>query len=705
MVKFTLIISEKPDAATRIAQALAEGKVDKVGSKGAYWLEFQRMGRKHVCVPAVGHLFALNSIKGNGWEYPDFNVEWVPTYTNKGSEFTKKYLNNIQKLVKDAEDFIVATDFDTEGEVIGYNILRFICKKNDAKRMKFSTLTKSDLEESYDNILPHIELGQAEAGLTRHFLDFYWGINTTRALTLAMKEHIKSSFILVSSGRVQSPTLYILAEREIEIRKFIPKPFWQLELECLINDQEITAGYEEDRIWEKQKAQKIFDVCKGKDAKVKEVEKKKYKQSPPFPLDTTTLQTIAYTHFKFSPTQTMAIAEALYNTGLISYPRTSSQQLPEKIGYQKILEKLSKNYLYKISCEKLLKQKPLKPTEGKKTDPAHPAIYPTGEFSGALTEQQRKLYDLIVRRFLSVFGPDAIRESMKATLDVNGYNFLLSGSHTVEPGWIEFYGKYNKFEEQILPELVKGQIVKVKDLKLLDKETQPPSRYNQGSIVKEMEKRGLGTKATRANIVQTLYDRGYIKDKIIRATEFGEKVAEVLAENCPKIVSEELTRKFEEEMEDVRVGKKRREEVVEEAKSLLIEILKDFKEKQSKIGEKLSKGYISSKRNQKQIGICPKCGGNLKIISSKRTGKRFIGCENYPKCDCSYPLPQFGIISVLDKKCPDCELPTIMIKVKGRKSYTMCINHKCKSKENWGKNGNSSKPNTVESVTKTISSS
>jgi len=687
MPKFTLIITEKPNAAVRIAEALAEGEVKKVGSQGSYWLEFERKGRKHICVPAVGHLFALNSIKKNGWEYPDFEVEWVPTYTNKGSEYTKKYLNNIKKLAGDAEDFIVATDFDTEGEVIGYNILRFICKQKDAKRMKFSTLTKGDLEESYDNILPHIELGQAEAGLTRHFLDFYWGINTTRALTLAMKEHMKSGFVLVSSGRVQSPTLYMLAQREIGIRKFIPKPFWQLELQCLINNQEISANHEEDRIWKKPKAQKIFDQCKGKDATVKNIEKKEYKQMPPFPLDTTTLQTIAYTHFKFSPTQTMSIAEALYNAGLISYPRTSSQKIPEKIGYKNIIQKLEKNSLYKESCGKLLKQKALKPTEGKKTDPAHPSIFPTGEFSGSLTDQQKKLYDLIVRRFLSVFGPDAVREAMKVTLDVNENNFLLTGKRTIAPGWIEFYGKYAKFEEQILPELAKGQTVKVKDLLMLDKETQPPNRYNQGSIVKEMERLGLGTKSTRANIIQTLYDRGYIKEKTISVTPFGEQVAEVLAENCPKIVSEELTRKFEEELEDVSEKRKERGEVVKEAKQLLVEILKDFRKNEDKIGEKLSKAYVSFKRDEKQIGKCPKCDGNLKIIRSKRTGKRFIGCENFPKCNCSYPLPQFGNINVLNKKCPECGLPMIMVKVKGKKPYSMCIDHKCKSKESWGKNG------------------
>ncbi|MBD3155645.1 MAG: DNA topoisomerase I, partial [Candidatus Aenigmarchaeota archaeon] len=313
------------------------------------------------------------------------------------------------------------------------------------------------------------------------------------------------------------------------------------------------------------------------------------------------------------------------------------------------------------------------------------AIFPTGEFSGKLSSTQRKLYDLIVRRFLSVFGPSAVRESMKITLDVSGYNYLLTGKRTVEAGWIEFYGKYARFKEQILPDLKSGDAVKVKELLMLDKETEPPKRYTQGSIVKEMERKGIGTKATRANIIQTLYDRGYIKEKSIRVTKFGEKVSEVLEKDCPKIVSEKLTRKFEKEMDQIREGKKKRSEVVEEAKEVLIEILSDFKKKQDEIGEELSKAYISFKRNQKMVGECPKCGGNLKIIRSKKTGKRFIGCDNFPDCNRSYPLPQGGKIVILDKKCPECGLPMIKV-LRGRKSYTMCIDHKCKSKENWGNN-------------------
>ena len=677
---YTLLISEKPQAAQRIADALAETKVKKVSKRGAYWLEFSRNNKKLIVVPAVGHLLALDTPKGNGWSYPVFDLEWIPTFTKKGSEFTKKYFKNIENLAKKASEYIICCDYDSEGEVIGYNVLRFICGKKDAKRMKFSTLVKDDLIEAYENVSSHIDFGQAEAGLTRHFLDFYWGINTTRALTLSMKEFLKDSFIIVSSGRVQSPTLKILVDRELQIRKFKPVPFWQLELHCLHNGKIIVALHEKDKIWNKEEAQKIFDECKDKDATVVDVEKKQYKQSPPVPFDTTALQTEAYKCFGFSPSQTMSLAEALYNQALISYPRTASQKLPKKIGYHKILSDLSKVDGFKKIAQELL-SKELKPREGKKTDPAHVAIYPTGEIPKRLTSQQLKLYNLIVKRFFSVFGDHAIRETMTVTLDVNNHKFLAKGIRTIYPGWMKYYKEFVEFKEQILPEFKKGQVLKVKDLLFLDKETEPPNRYSQGSIIKEMEKRGLGTRATRAQILQTLYDRGYVKGKSIEVTGFGEKVIEVLKEHSPRIVSEELTKKFEEEMELVRERKKERKKVVEGAKVVLTEIMEEFKENKEKIGEKLSKSYITFKRDQKIIGTCPECGGDLKIIRSRRTGKRFIGCSNYKEgCRFSTPLPQHGFVKGLNKSCEVCGYPMIVVKFKGKRWFTSCTNMKCPTK-------------------------
>jgi len=326
MSSFILLISEKPQAAMRIASALATNSVKKVSKHGAYWFEFDKNGKKHVCVPAAGHLFRLDTENSSGWNYPVFDVKWIPTFTKKGSEFTKKYYKNIETLAKNADEFIVATDYDTEGEVIGYNILKLICNKDDAKRMKFSTLTKPDLVEAYENLMEHIDFGQVEAGLTRHHLDFIWGINTTRALTLALKNYLDKGFQVVSTGRVQGPTLAILTEREIEIKNFKPVPYWQLELKVLVDGEIIIALHETEKFWEKDQAENVFNKCTGKDAKVDGVERKEYQLNQPLPFDTTSLQTEAYKVFGFSPTQTLAIAEDLYTQGFISYPRTGSQK-------------------------------------------------------------------------------------------------------------------------------------------------------------------------------------------------------------------------------------------------------------------------------------------------------------------------------------------------------------------------------------------
>lgn len=681
MANYTLIISEKPQAALRIATALADSKIKKVSKRGAYWLEFTRSNKKIIVVPAVGHLFVLNTIRGEGWNYPEFDTQWVPTFSRKGSEFTKKYYNNIKSLVKNAESFIVATDYDNEGEVIGYNILRFLCKKEDAKRMKFSTLVKDDLVEAYENVANHIDHAQAEAGLTRHYLDFHWGINTTRALTLAMKEFMKNAFVVVSSGRVQSPTLKILADKEIEISKFVPKPYWQLVLEWLHEKKVIEALHEKDKIWKKDEALKILEECKGKDAKVDDLEKSKHKMLPPFPLDTTTLQTEAYRCFGFSPKQTMSVAESLYNQALISYPRTASQKLPAKIGFKKILQGLSKIKEFTEVSQELL-SKTLKPREGKRKDPAHVAIYPTGEIPKGLGNQQKKLYTLIVKRFFSVFGQPAIRESTKVTLVINKQKFISSSVKTLIPGWLRYYDEFVKLEDEHLPELKKGQSVEIKDLKMEEKETQPPKRFSQASIIREMDKRGLGTRATRAGILYTLYNRGYVEGRSIEVTDFGQKVVQVLDEHCPRIVSEQLTIKFETETDLVEAKKKKREEVIEASKVVLLEVLEDFKKNQSKIGEALSKAYISFKKEQKFIGKCPDCGNDLKIVTSRRTGKRFVGCSGYSKgCRFSTPLPQSGYIKGLNKACDICGFPLIAVRFK-KKWFTSCTNMKCPSKEN-----------------------
>jgi DNA topoisomerase-1 len=268
---------------------------------------------------------------------------------------------------------------------------------------------------------------------------------------------------------------------------------------------------------------------------------------------------------------------------------------------------------------------------------------------------------------------------------VAGHRFIAQGKRTLKPGWMSFYEPYVKFTEQVLPDLEVGQVLRVLKLDLLAKETQPPNRYTQASIIREMEKRGLGTRATRAEILQKLYDRGYIRGKSIEVTDLGKVVAGVLNEFCPRILDEKLTRHFEQEMEAVFSGKKKRKEVITEAKAVLADILAEFKQNETDIGKKLLDGFVAAKRAARTLGSCPKCEGELRVRISRRTRKRFVGCTSWPKCDTAYPLPQFGTIVPLRKTCPVCGLPTIRVMRGKKRPFTMCINHLCKTKDGWGR--------------------
>jgi len=710
-----IIITEKPDAATKIAQALGGKKIEKKEKRDAFWYEFKKGRDKFVVVPAVGHIFALDTVKdGSGWTYPTFETEWVPSYTKKGSEFSEKYFKNVEEVIKDnikdntkgkgKTNFIIATDYDTEGSVIGYNVMRFFSGNKDAQRMKFSTLTKDELIDSFENRSKSLDFGQIESGLTRHYLDFYWGINMTRALTLAIKNAAEKGFAILSTGRVQGPTMKMLLEKDMKVRKFKPKPFWQIDAKLKMGKSNLTADYEKSNIWDEKGAKVIKKDCSKKGAKavVKKVSTRKYKQSPPTPFNTTDIQSEAYNQFKYSPKQTLMIIESLYQAGAVSYPRTSSQKLPPSIDYKRILESLSELRTYSKLAGEILEKNELKPKEGKKSDPAHPAIYPTFEppKMAKLKGRQRRIYDLIVRRFLSVFSEDAERESVKIEVEIEEHNFKISGKKTLNPGWTKYYGKFLSFEEQKLPEIKEGDELDIKKVNLKRKETQPPGRYTQGSILKDMEKKGLGTRATRAEILQTLYNRKYIVGKSIEVTRLGEVVTSVLKKNCPRILSDEMTRKFEKEMEEVSEGKKKRDEVVEEAKEMLTDVLEDFKKKEKRIGKKLLKGLQDARSKERNMGECPNCGGELRVIVSKKSGKRFVGCSNYPKCVTGFPLPQRGYITKLNTGCKECGMMMIQVKRSGKRPYRMCINHKCKTKEDWVKDKKSKKKESAKKNSK-----
>lgn len=680
---YTLIITEKPTAAKTVAKALAESEVKEFEKDGARWYEIKKSGKTIKVAPAAGHLFMLKQ-KSKGWDYPVFDVEWVPSFNFKASKFSEKFYRNLESLAKEADDFIIATDYDDEGEVIGANILRLLCKRDDAPRMKFSTMTKEELIHSYANMDKGLNKKLAESGFARHMMDWYFGINLTRALTNSIKSAGKR-FRILSTGRVQGPTLHMLSSHEKEIKAFKPEPFWIIESDIKVGKSILKAEYEKDKVFDKKEADGAFAKSKtAKEAVVKEITKKIMSQAPPKPYNTTSMLADIYRYFGYTPQQGMQIAESLYQAGYISYPRTSSEKLPKDIDYRKILSSIGKNPKYQKLTDFLLQKKELVPNEGQKTDPAHPAVYPTTQVPKKLGDKQQKVYDLLVHRFMAVFGDPAKRESQKIMLDINGCTFFLSGKKTVEAGWTALYGKYSSRDENPLPELEQGEKLKVEKVEQLAKETQPPARYSQGSVLKEMEDKGLGTKATRPGILQILYNRGYLIGRSIEVTELGMNLANILEKNVPDIVSEELTKHFDEECDSIEEGKKNKEEVLKEAEAKLREICEKFKGKEMKIGKELTESVIASQDKQSILGTCPKCGGTLKVMKMWNTGSRFVGCTGYKKgCRFGSPLPREGVIVATGNVCPECKTPIIQVYRQGAKPFRMCLSLECPTKKEW----------------------
>jgi DNA topoisomerase-1 len=676
---YELVITEKPNASKMIADALADDKPKKEEYKKVPFYRLKHNGKEIIVGCAVGHLFGLaEKKKSKGFTYPIFDIEWVPNYeTNKTSAFSKKYLDTLKKLAKDADSFVVATDYDIEGEVIGLNIIRHACKQKDAKRMKFSTLTKPDIVEAYAKCSPSLDWGQAEAGETRHFLDYYYGINLSRALTCAIKK--AGMFKILSTGRVQGPALKIVADREREIAAFKPVPYWQIEMEWKKSRKLFTALHVEEKFWDKKQADKAFKKVKGCDkAIVSKVEKSEFKHKTPYPFDLTSLQTEAYRCFGLNPKKTLSLAQDLYTAGIISYPRTSSQELSEKLGLKKILKAMAKQKDYAALTAELLKKKTLKPNNGKKKDPAHPAIYPTGVAPKKLEDKTGKVYDLIVKRFFSVFCEDAIRERMSIIFDVKSEDFLSKGSRTIKPNWHLFYMPYVKLEETELPELKVKDKVDIKDIIFKEDKTKPPKRYTPASLIKELEKHGLGTKATRAEIVDTLARREYTTGESIKVTELGMEIIQILEKYCDKIIDTALTRMFEERMDEIREKKMTKDQVLEEARKILIDILKEFKSKEEIIGEELKKTFTETRTTLATVGKCQKCEGHL-VIKRGKYGK-FIACDKYPDCEATFKLPTTGLIKVTDKTCEHCSHPMITVIRKGKRPQVVCINPDCSAK-------------------------
>ena len=283
---------------------------------------------------------------------------------------------------------------------------------------------------------------------------------------------------------------------------------------------------------------------------------------------------------------------------------------------------------------------------------------------------------------MASMGEPAERENITADIIVAGHLFRLKGKSILKKGWMHIYAPYLNEKEVLLPALKRGQRVPVKRIRALKKFTKPPSRYSQSSLLKLMEERGIGTKATRTDIIGTLQKREYVSGNPLRITDLGFTLVETLHEQVPKIVSVAMTRELEKDLEQIQEEKRTGESVVERSIHILSPVLQEFKEKEQEIGTSLSSTIRTKTPARETLGKCPQCKtGQIQIIRNPKTGKRFAGCSNYRNgCKNSYPLPPNGTIQPTGKSCPTCGAPVIKVNMRGRNPWEACIDMNCSSR-------------------------
>jgi len=666
-----LVICEKNISAKRIAYILSDGKSKstRIGKTPVY--EFTKSDELWKVVGLRGHIINLDfPSEFNRWNKvsPSDLIDIEPV--KKVSE--KSIAASLKSLVDKNPFLIVATDFDREGELIGVEVVNLVKDYNkdikNIKRAKFSAITGYEIKNAFDK-LAEVDYNLSSAGETRQVIDLIWGAVLTRFISLT-SHRLGRDFL--SIGRVQSPTLALLVEREKQIQEFIPKPYWKI-IANLKKEISFQAVHSKGQFWDEKKVNEIFNKIKlCKKAKVKSVEKKILHELPPSPFSTTTFLE-ACSYLRLSASRAMSIAEELYMNGLISYPRTDNTVYPPSLNIKGILQKLS-NSKFSKEAKEVLENGRSRPTRGKKLTTDHPPIHPVGvPANRKLTSEQEKVYDLVCRRFLATLAKDAVSETVKADFDIEGEKFNAEGYRLIETNWRSIY-TYFKDKSKSLPEIMKDEVIDVTRITLKEDKTKPPARYTQGNLIAKMEQLSLGTKSTRHEIISKLYSRSYITLSPLAPTPTAFAVIEAMSD-CD-VVKPKMTAKLEKDMDSISEGEKTLDVTVAESRKMLKTVMIELEKDKEKIKTSIRK----AEREESTVGKCPVCGKPM-IIRKSRKGKRFVGCTGYPDCKNTYSLPQMGGIFPSDKPCTECNAPVVKVKSKGKRAWELCLNSECSAKK------------------------
>jgi DNA topoisomerase-1 len=618
------------------------------------------LGKGHYTVKAsVGHVRDLPKSKLG----VDIENNFEPQYINirgKGD-----VIKELKKEAKKSKKVYLATDPDREGEAISWHLAHILdLDQTEECRIEFNEITKDAIKKAIKNPR-NIDLSVVDAQQARRVLDRLLGYQISPILWQKVRKGL-------SAGRVQSVTTKLICDREKEIKAFIPKEYWSIELEAKTNSNEDISlkFYGKDNqkleIENEKMVNEILNDIKDKDLDVVSIESKSRKKSAPKPFTTSMLQQEAANKLSFTTKKTMSVAQELYEgididketVGLISYIRTDSKRISDEAKEKSkdyILDVIGENY-YKSSADKKEKK------ETKKVQDAHEAIRPTyvektpDSIKSSLTRDQYKLYNLIWRRFVASQMEDSVFDILNVECRIDNYVFKATGSKMKFDGYTKIYN-FTDREDKILPVINEGDILKLENTLPLQHFTQPPARFTEASLVKTLEELGIGRPSTYSPTISTILNREYVEKQgtSLCPTELGIIVTDILENNFQKFIDVDFTAHMENKLDEIEEGNTEWKSVVSEAYEPLKEAIAIAMESIEKIN-----------MDEETDEICETCGENM-VIKYGRFGK-FMACKNYPECKTTKPL-----VNKVGVKCPKCHDGDIILrKSKKGKAFYGC---------------------------------
>lgn len=629
-----LVLAEKPSVGRDIARVLG-CKNEKNG-----YIE----GSKYIVTWALGHLVTLADPETYDKKYKSWEMNDLPILPKELKTVvikkTSKQFNTVKAQLNrnDVEEVVIATDAGREGELVARWIIEKAHIKKPIKRLWISSSTDKAIKEGFTklrdgrdyNNLYYSAIARAEA-------DWIVGINATRALTTKYNASL-------SCGRVQTPTLAIISKREDEIRNFKPKDYYTLDVLTEKGGSYLKLSWHDRNnstsTFNKDKIEKIKKKVNNKDLKIVDVKKSNKKKYSPSLYDLTELQRDANKIFGYSAKETLSIMQKLYeHHKVLTYPRTDSRYLTDDIvDTLKDRIKAVNTSEYSKVCMKLLKTK-IKPNKSfvdnsKVSD--HHAIIPTEErvFLGDLSDKERKIYDLVVKRFLSVLCPPFEYEQTTIKGVCEGETFTANGNKINKLGWRENYTVEDDETYGGIIDVNVGEVLNIESVKIESKKTNPPSYLNEATLLTEMEKNNLGTVATRADIIEKLFNSFFVemKNKEIHITSKGRQLLDLAPAD---LKSPELTAKWEKTLTDISKGKSKKNDFINQMKNYSKTIVKEIKNSENKFK------HDNLTRNK-----CPNCGKFMLEVNGKR-GKMLV-CEDR-ECNTRKLISQ-----TTNARCPNC---------------------------------------------------